>query len=74
MGVRSFIRVVCAYLINWLLDHNCCLVAFLSHLAHLYWELGLTASLLMFPCDSVVSRLMMKCSVQVGGGTWGEEQ
>lgn len=35
MQVRGFIWVVCASVINWLLAHNCYLVAFLSRLAHL---------------------------------------
>lgn len=34
-GDENFIWVACAYPINWLLAHNCYLVAFLSHLAHL---------------------------------------
>ena len=71
MGFRSFIWIVCAPLINWLLAHNCCLVAFLSQLVHLWWELGVTASFRMFPHDSVVSWAMIKCRwpVWVGGGT-----
>ena len=74
MGVRSFILVAGACLINWLLAHNCYLVAFLCQLAHLSWALGVTASFLMFPHDFVVDRVTMKCRcpVWVGGGAQGD--
>lgn len=78
MGVISFIWIVCAPLINWLLAHNCCLVAFRSQLAHLWWELGI---LHFFSCFPMILQSVgqwwsedVQCGWEVGLGEMSREK